>query len=362
MKQWIVLSPSKEVPSRSIWRRLWDKLKQRSAKTFALLFASGLCLSLAVSACSSTNGANGANSTATKPTSNPTAQQSNVIRIGYQKYGTLTILKSRGSLEERLKPEGVSVQWVQFPAGPQLLEALNAGSLDVGHTGEAPPIFAQAAGAPLVYVANEPPNPKGEAILVPKNSPITDVAGLKGKKVALNKGSNVHYLLVEALKAAGLKYSDIQPAYLPPADARAAFEQGKVDAWVIWDPFFTAAKRATGARVLRDGEGLVANREFYLAAKPFYEQYPDRIKAILEELQKVDDWAAAKPTEVAQRLSPELGIDVPTLEEVAKRRPYGVQPITDEVVNYQQKVADTFFELKLLPKELRVSEVARVTN
>jgi sulfonate transport system substrate-binding protein len=362
MKQWIVLSPSKEVPSRSIWRRLWDKLKQRSAKTVALLFAIGLCLSLAVSACSSTNGANGANSTATKPTSNPTAQQSNVIRIGYQKYGTLTILKSRGSLEERLKPEGVSVQWVQFPAGPQLLEALNAGSLDVGHTGEAPPIFAQAAGAPLVYVANEPPNPKGEAILVPKNSPITDVAGLKGKKVALNKGSNVHYLLVEALKAAGLKYSDIQPAYLPPADARAAFEQGKVDAWVIWDPFFTAAKRATGARVLRDGEGLVANREFYLAAKPFYEQYPDRIKAILEELQKVDDWAAAKPTEVAQRLSPELGIDVPTLEEVAKRRPYGVQPITDEVVNYQQKVADTFFELKLLPKELRVSEVARVTN
>ena len=362
MKQWIVLSPSKEVPSRSIWRRLWDKLKQRSAKTFALLFAIGLCLSLAVSACSSTNGANGANSTATKPTSNPTAQQSNVIRIGYQKYGTLTILKSRGSLEERLKPEGVSVQWVQFPAGPQLLEALNAGSLDVGHTGEAPPIFAQAAGAPLVYVANEPPNPKGEAILVPKNSPITDVAGLKGKKVALNKGSNVHYLLVEALKAAGLKYSDIQPAYLPPADARAAFEQGKVDAWVIWDPFFTAAKRATGARVLRDGEGLVANREFYLAAKPFYEQYPDRIKAILEELQKVDDWAAAKPTEVAQRLSPELGIDVPTLEEVAKRRPYGVQAITDEVVNYQQKVADTFFELKLLPKELRVSEVARVTN
>lgn len=357
-----MLSPSKEVPSRSIWKRLWDKLKQRSAKTFALLFAVGLCLSLAVSACSSTNGANGANSTATKPTANPTTQQSNVIRIGYQKYGTLTILKSRGSLEERLKPEGVSVQWVQFPAGPQLLEALNAGSLDVGHTGEAPPIFAQAAGAPLVYVANEPPNPKGEAILVPKNSPITDVAGLKGKKVALNKGSNVHYLLVEALKAAGLKYSDIQPAYLPPADARAAFEQGKVDAWVIWDPFFTAAKRATGARVLRDGEGLVANREFYLAAKPFYEQYPDRIKAILEELQKVDDWAAAKPTEVAQRLSPELGIDVPTLEEVAKRRPYGVQPITDEVVNYQQKVADTFFELKLLPKELRVSEVARATQ
>jgi sulfonate transport system substrate-binding protein len=243
-----------------------------------------------------------------------------------------------------------------------MLEAMNAGSIDFGHTGEAPPIFAQAAGAPLVYVANEPPNPKGEAILVPKDSQIKDVAGLKGKKVALNKGSNVHYLLVEALKAAGLKYTDIQPAYLPPADARAAFEKGGVDAWVIWDPFFTAAKRATGARILKDGEGLVANREFYLATKTFSEQHPDRVKAILEELQKVDDWASSQPTEVAKLLSPELGIDVPTLEEVAKRRPYGVKPITNEVVTYQQKVADTFYDLKLLPKQLKVSEVAKITK
>ncbi|MEG4572618.1 aliphatic sulfonate ABC transporter substrate-binding protein [Microcoleus sp. N3A4] len=247
-----------------------------------MLFAVGLSLSLAVSACTPTQQAN----TTTSPTSATTSvassqpQQSNVIRIGYQKYGTLSILKSRGSLEKRLASQSTSVQWLQFPAGPQLLEALNAGSIDFGHTGEAPPIFAQAAGAPLVYVANEPPNPKGEAILVPKDSPIQDVAGLKGKKVVFNKGSNVQYLVVEALTAAGLKYSDIQPIYLPPAEARAAFEQGSVDAWGIWDPFFTVAKRATGARVLKDGEGLVANREFYLAAKPFNDQYPDRTKAI----------------------------------------------------------------------------------
>jgi sulfonate transport system substrate-binding protein len=235
---------------------------------------------------------------------------------------------------------------------------LNAGSIDFGHTGEAPPIFAQAAGAPLVYVANEPPNPKGEAILVPKDSPIQDVAGLKGKKVVFNKGSNVQYLVVEALTAAGLKYSDIQPIYLPPADGRAAFEQGSVDAWAIWDPFFTVAKRATGARILKDGEGLVANREFYLAAKPFNDQYPDRIKAILEELQKVDEWAATQSTEVAKLLSPELGIDVPALEEISRRRPYGMQPITDEVVTYNQKLADTFWDLKLLPKPIKISEVA----
>ncbi|MEG4531263.1 sulfonate ABC transporter substrate-binding protein [Microcoleus sp. D2_18a_D3] len=359
-----MLTPLKENRFPGRLRHLWSKLKHSSIKTFALLFAIGFSLSLTVSACAPTQQTN----TTTAPTSAATSvassnsQQSNVIRIGYQKYGTLSILKSRGSLEKRLASQNISVQWLQFPAGPQLLEALNAGSIDFGHTGEAPPIFAQAAGAPLVYVANEPPNPKGEAILVPKDSPIQDVVGLKGKKVVFNKGSNVHYLVVEALRAAGLKYSDIQPIYLPPAEARAAFEQGSVDAWAIWDPFFTVAKRATDARVLKDGEGLVANREFYLAAKPFNDQYSDRTKAILEELQKIDEWAATQPTEVAKLLSPALGIDVPTLEEVARRRPYGVQPITAEVITYQQKVADTFLDLKLLPKQIKISEVAQVTK
>ncbi len=158
----------------------------------------------------------------------PTEAQDKVVRIGFQKYGKLVLLKSKGTLEGKLKPLGYKVVWTEFPAGPQLLEALNVGAIDFGNTGEAPPIFAQAAGAPLVYVAHEPPAPEGEAILVPKDSPIKSVADLKGKKVALNKGSNVHYLLVKALEKAGVKYSDIEPVFLAPADARAAFERGSV--------------------------------------------------------------------------------------------------------------------------------------
>src|SRR5450432_2556146 len=139
------------------------------------------------------------------------------IRVGFQKYGTLILLKARGALEQRLDPLGYRVTWAEFPGGPQLLEALNAGAIDVGSTGEAPPIFAQAAGAGLVYFAHEPPAPLGEAIVVPK-----------GRKIVLNKGSNVHYLLVKALEKAGIAYSDVQTVFLPPADARAAFERGAV--------------------------------------------------------------------------------------------------------------------------------------
>lgn len=279
------------------------------------------------------------------------------IRIGYQKYGTLNLLKAKNSLEERLKPKGISVKWILFPAGPQLLEALNAGSVDFGSTGEAPPIFAQAAGAPLVYVGHEPPNPKGEGILVKKDSPIKTVADLKGKKIALNKGSNVHYFLIKALESAKLKYSDVKPVFLPPGDARPAFEQGSVDAWAIWDPFYTKAKRDLNARIVRDGTGLVANREFYLAAKPFAQQYPDRVKAVLDELNKVDSWAKANPKPVAELLSPQLGIDVPTLEEITRRRPYGVQrSLKPDVIAYQQNVADVFLELGLIPKPIRVKD------
>src|SRR5690606_11592962 len=145
-------------------------------------------------------------------------QQESVLRIGYQKYGTLVLLKARGTLEKRLAGQGFTVQWTEFPGGPQLLEGLNVGSIDFGVTGETPPVFAQAAGVDVVYVAHEPPAPSGEAILLPKASPIRSLAELKGKKIALNKGSNVHYLLVRALESAGLEYADIQPVYLPPAD------------------------------------------------------------------------------------------------------------------------------------------------
>ncbi|MGY4830998.1 sulfonate ABC transporter substrate-binding protein [Sphaerotilaceae bacterium SBD11-9] len=276
------------------------------------------------------------------------------LRIGYQKYGTLTLLKARGDLEKRLAPQGIEVKWTEFPAGPVLLEGLNVGSIDFGTVGEAPPIFAQAAGADLVYVANQPPAPKGEAILVHKDSPLKTVADLKGKKVALNKGSNVHFLLVKALEKANLKYSEIQVVYLAPADARAAFEKGAVDAWVIWDPFFAAAEKQLGARILADGTGLVANHQFYLASRSYAEKSPQVVQAIIDELGKLDAWASKNANAVASFLAPQIGLDVGITEVAASRFAYGIQPITPAVAVEQQKIADAFFELKLIPKAIKV--------
>ena len=284
------------------------------------------------------------------------------IRIGYQKYGTLLLLKGKGTLEKKLAAQGVTVKWSEFPAGPQLLEALNAGAIDFGTTGEAPPIFAQAANPKLAYVAHEPPAPKGEAILVPKDSPIQSVADLKGKLIALNKGSNVHYLLVKALEKAGVSYGDIRTAYLPPADARAAFERKSVDAWVIWDPFLAAAQAATGARTLADGEGLVVNTQFFLAERSYAEANKDLIRATLDELRVVEEWAVKDVKAAAAELAPAVGIPAPILEVALSRQGFGVQPITPEVVAQQQKIADVFLELKLLPKPISIADAVVEVN
>jgi sulfonate transport system substrate-binding protein len=278
------------------------------------------------------------------------------LRIGVQKYGTLIVLQTRGSLEQRLAPAGVVVEWIEFPAGPQLLEALAAGSLDFGTTGEAPPVFAQAAGAPLLYVAVEPPAPAGEAILVPKDSPIRTLADLKDKRVALNKGANVHYLLVQALAKVGLQPSDVRPVYLAPADARAAFERGSVDAWAIWDPFLAAAQDATGARVLVDGTGLVSNHQFYFASRGFAAGHADLLRAVLAELAASDRWAAEDQPEVVQLLAPRTGIKPEVIDAALSRLAYGVRPLTPEIVAEQQRIADSFFRLGLIPTTVAVRD------
>jgi ABC transporter, substrate-binding protein, aliphatic sulfonates family len=324
----------------------------KPVKKGILLLALAIVLSL-LSACGAGN---------SKSSESPSAQGSSgasgskTVRIGYQKYASINILKEKGGLEEKLAEAGYKVEWTQFPGGPQLLEAMNVGSIDFGNVGEAPPIFAQAAGAPLVYLGHSPASPKAEAILVPENSPIQTGADLKGKKVALNKGSNVHYLLVKYLEKEGLKYSDIQVVFLPPADARAAFESGNVDAWVIWEPFYSAAQLATKARVLADGEGLVDNYEFYLAERSFAENNKPAVDVLLAALQESDEWAEANLSEVAKILAPALDLDVPSLEQALSHRGFGVEPITDDIIAAQQKIADAFFELQLIPSAIDVKE------
>ncbi|MBD2446596.1 sulfonate ABC transporter substrate-binding protein [Nostoc sp. FACHB-152] len=284
-----------------------------------------------------------------------------VVHMGYQSSGDLVRL--RGVLEKRLQPLGVTVDWAQFAAGPQLMEAMNVGRVDIGSVGETPPIFAQAAGTELVYIAsNKPSTGQGSGIVVQNNSPIKTLADLKGKKVVFQKGSASHYLLIKALEEGGLKYSDIQAISLPPTEARAAFIQGKIEAWVTWDPYLASAQKVANARVLRDASGIATQGGYYMASRKFATENPELVRVILEEINNVGKWAEQNTDEVVKLTAPHLKLDQDILSTMIKRRTYGLRPITPEIMEGQQKIADLFAQEKVIPKRIDVKEAMLTTE
>lgn len=281
------------------------------------------------------------------------------LRIGYQKGSiALVLAKEHHLLEERF-PD-TRVQWLEFPAGPQMLEALNIGSLDVASTGDIPPLFAQAAGADLVYIGAEPAKPAAENLLVPQSSSIHSVAELKGHKVALQRGSSSHNLVLRALAKAGLAFTDITPVYLSPADAHAAFDQGSVDAWAIWDPYASLALAEGKARLLANGEGLGLNGPLYTARRAYAEANPAFITALLGSLTEAEALTRTEREHSLDILTRSMGLDREVVAHyIDNRPPSPVGPITPEMVAAQQQTADLFFAAHLLPRKLNVEQVTR---
>ena len=280
------------------------------------------------------------------------------LRIGYQKSSTLAIwLKSKGVLETALAPLNVTPDWHEFTSGLPLLEALNVGGLDVtADVADAVPPFALAAGARITYFATESPSPTAQAIVVKADSPIRSLAQLRGRKVAFAKGAGAHYLLVAALRSAGLTLADIEPAYLNPADGRAAFENGSVAAWVIWDPFLAAVQRQSGARVLRDGQGLSEYRRFYMASTAYAKRRNDVLSAVYAELRGAGSWIKANPSAAARWYAPVVGLDAATVESANARRSYAVQALDAASLAEQQSIADAFTGAGVLPRKVTIAD------
>jgi sulfonate transport system substrate-binding protein len=284
--------------------------------------------------------------------------QSKEVRIGFQKGGvSLTVLKAQGDFQKRLEDLGYTVTWTEFPAGPPMLEAMNAGAVDLGYVGAPPPIFAQAAGADLVYVLATVANGDTQGILVPKDSDIQSPADLKGKKVAVTKGSSANALLVRALQFGGLEWGDVEPVFLLPADAKAAFEGGSVDAWSIWDPYLAAEEAASGARsIASDGSVGAPSRAYYLASRNFATENPEVLEILQTSLTESEIWSQEHIDEVAKLIASETGLPEEVIVAVEKRREVGVEAITPEIVAEQQQVADLFFDIGLIPEKIDILE------
>jgi len=279
------------------------------------------------------------------------------IRIGTQKGGFFPAVRQRRTVEEAFKPLGIEVRWIDFQFGPPLLEAINVGSVDFGFVGDSPPIFAQASGARVRYVAAVKSDGNTQAIIVPKDSPIRTLADLKGKRIAFGKGSSAHNLLVAALEKAGVAWSDITPAPLAPADATAAFVKGSVDAWSIWDPYLSLAELKEGARVIAFDKDVHKPNAFYIAGSDFVEKYPAVVARLNETFASEGRWADAHHEEVARAQAEATGVDIDAVRRFVGRSNYRVVPVDDEVIGSQQAVADRFAKLGLIPKPVAVKDI-----
>ena len=283
------------------------------------------------------------------------AQQPKELRIGYQKNGVLVIARRQAALEKHFAPLGVAITWADFPAGPPMLEAMNAGSIDFGQVGDTPPIFAQAANARIVYVAGQPIT-NGQGVLVKSGSAIRALADLKGKRIGFTKGSSAHNVVVMALEKAGLQYSDITPVYVSPPDGAAAFASNSIDAWAVWDPYFAIGESRGGGRILVNASEIGKTNSFYLANRDFAAAAPRTVSDIIGVLQGSAAWAEAHRDDVGRLMAEITGVDVEIQTVAARRSSFAIGKLTDDIVATQQAVADRFFKLGLIPRAVTVRE------
>ena len=282
------------------------------------------------------------------------------IRFGFQKTSIPLVVKAQKRLEQRFEPQGIAVKWVEFAFGPPLLEAVNAGAVDYGYTGDAPPIFAQAARANINYVAVIPARGYGQAIVVPADSPVKTLLDLRGRKIGVAKGSSAHNLLVSALESGKIGWSEISPVYLAPADAAAAFSRGAIDAWSIWDPFYAIAELRQKARPLPIDPQATVQNSFFLANRDFLKNHADVVAAINEELAKATAWAGEHRDEVAALWAEASGVDLEAQKRSVARAEFAFAPLDERIIAQQQAVADRFQRLGLIPAPINVRDIVWV--
>lgn len=249
--------------------------------------------------------------------------------------------------------------WHPFITGPAMLEALSVGAIDVGVVGNAPPVFAQAGGSAIriIGVANGAQN--YNAVLVPEGSPVQTIGDLKGKRVAVAKGSSGHYLLLAALRQAGISTKDIDIAYVSPVDGQSAFASGLLDAWAVWYPFLGQAT-ARGGRVLVDGSAWAETGLNFTVASQQALDNPDRsaqVGEFMARLARAQDWATAHPSEWAKALAQTTRLPLPLVEEMLAKQSLHYVPIEPTIIALQQRLADAFAAERLIPKTLDVKEV-----
>jgi sulfonate transport system substrate-binding protein len=240
------------------------------------------------------------------------------IKLDYAYYNPVSlVLKDKKFLEQDLASDGIAVEWTQSLGSNKALELLNSKSIDFGSTAGAAALIGKANGNPIkaIYVYSRP---EWTALVVRKDSPITKVADLNGKKVAVTRGTDPHIFLLRALHEAGLTEKDIEMVVLQHADGRIALEKGDVDAWAGLDPMMAQTEIQSGSRVFYrnvnfNSYGVLNVRE------EFAGQYPAYVERVLAAYEKARLWALQNPEEFRKLFAANAKLDDSVVTKVLGR-------------------------------------------
>lgn len=276
------------------------------------------------------------------------------LRIGDQKSGAQPLLQAAGEL----KNTPYKVTWSEFTSGPPLLEAVNANAVDVGQVGNAPPVFSAAARSDIRIIYGYTAGLLGQTIEVPKNSPIKTIAQLRGKKIAVAKGSSAHYHLLSVLTKNGMTMSDVQPQYLQPGDAEAALTSHNVDAWAIWDPYSAQAELQQGTRILVNGTGYANGFSFQVSNTKTLDDKAKvaALRDYIQRYQKAMTWVNNHPKEWAKAWAQVTKMPENATLKAAERRKLKPIPLNDATIASEQQVADAFSNAKQIPGKVEMKD------
>lgn len=288
-----------------------------------------------------------------------TVNDISTLKIGYQKAALKLIVAKQNQFFEKEFPN-VKIEWKEFPAGPQTLEALSVNSIDFGYTGDAPIVFALSSGKQLNYLGYEQASNQAHAILLSNQTEIKSLSDLKNKRIALTRGSSAHNFLTETLKQANLSWADIQPIWLSPSDARAALDKKAIDAWAVWEPYISAAEIDGNAKILFESTSLPATYAYYLAQPNFIKNHANDAKKVLLVLNQADAWISAHKSEAAEILAKSTSLDVKIAQQVVNKKhdPNPVAVLTPAAIQAQQTIADLFYAQKLIPNNIEAAKFA----
>jgi sulfonate transport system substrate-binding protein len=290
------------------------------------------------------------------PATVPPSQLSGLtLKVGDQKAGLQALLQAAGELDNL----PYKIAWSTFTAGPPLLEAINAGAVDFGGVGNTPPIFSAAAGGKIAIVAASRDTAAGDAILVPKGSTARTVADLKGKRIAVATGSSAHGNLLLQLTKAGLKPSDVNTTFLAPSDAYAALAAGKVDAWVVWDPYTAQAQKELGARILTTGKGLANGLGFQVAGRAALADAKrnSAIQDLVARTVRARVWAKSHQSQWAHEYARMTGLPYAVTLLSAQRSDDDPITLTPQIAASEQKLADAFADAKVIPTKPTIANI-----